>query len=61
VGSSAVVALIFSLGVSTWIFTKIQRQAGVGNAKSSLIMAGLCFGTLFLIVFMTLSTFMHHN
>jgi hypothetical protein len=45
------VSIIFSLGASTWIYVKIQRQSGAGNNQSALMGAALAFFVIFIVVF----------
>ena len=49
--SAFYVALLASLGISTWIFTKLQGRTGYGNSKSALTASGIAFILVFLIVF----------
>lgn len=44
---NVVVALFFTAGASTWIYSKMYRRTG-GNNKSSLTVAGACAVVIFL-------------
>jgi hypothetical protein len=46
--SAGVVSFLFSIGASTWIYTKLQRSSG-NNTKQSAIAAGICFALIFII------------
>ena len=41
------IALLFSAGAGTWVFTQLQRRTGYGNGKAALkgaaIATGICF------------------
>jgi uncharacterized membrane protein YdcZ (DUF606 family) len=47
----SVVALMFSAGFATWVYTKIQRKTG-GNTQNSLVVSAIAF--IFGFVFMLL-------
>jgi hypothetical protein len=49
--SAFLLALLFSLGASTWVYTKLQNKTGYGNQKNALIGSGVCFVILFIVVF----------
>lgn len=49
-----IIALLFAIGASTWIYTKIMRITG-NNTKSSLITASLSGVLLFFIVLAVVS------
>ena len=34
--SAFMVALLFSVGASTWVYTKLQQRTGYGNTSSAL-------------------------
>lgn len=38
----AVVALLFGVGLSTWVYTKVMRTTG-GNTKNSLVVVAVTF------------------
>jgi hypothetical protein len=59
--SSLIIALVFSIGSSVWVYTKFQRQAGYGNAKNALIGAGAAFALIFVVVFSLCSMFIHKS
>lgn len=46
-----VVAFIFALGASAWIYTKLSRRAGYGNGQTALTASGVAFVLIFLVVF----------
>lgn len=47
------IALLFSVGAGTWVYTKLQNRTGYGNNQASLkgaaVAAGICFVVLFTI------------
>lgn len=47
--SNATVALLVAIGFSGWVYAKIQKQTG-NNTQTSLIVAGLSAGLVFLVV-----------
>lgn len=49
--SAFFVALLASLGLGTWIFTKLQGETGYGNNRSAFIATGVAFIIIFLVVF----------
>jgi hypothetical protein len=57
--SSLVIAAVFSIGASVWIYTKLQRQAGYGNSRNALIGAGTAFALIFIVVFSLCAMFLH--
>jgi len=54
--SNALIAFIGAIGVSGWIYSKIQRQTG-NNTKSSLTVATAVGGLVFLVLIVLLSMF----
>jgi len=48
--SAFMVSLLFTVGASTWIFTKLQRYSG-NNTKQSTIAASVCALLIFIIFF----------
>jgi hypothetical protein len=48
---AVLVAFLVALSVSVWSYTKLQRQTGQGNAKSTLQGVALIFVLAFIIVF----------
>jgi hypothetical protein len=48
--SKFVIALLFSLGAGTWIYTKLQRYSG-NNTKQSLIGSLVAGVFLFIVLF----------
>lgn len=54
--SNLVIALLFALGASGWIFSKMSRRAG-GEMKPVIIVTGSSFLLLFLVVWSILDTF----
>lgn len=48
---SFLIALLFGLSIGTWIYTKMARQSGYGNAKSALLGAGVAGLGVFLVLF----------
>lgn len=47
--SNFIIALLFSLGASTWIYTKLMRSTG-SNTRNSIV-AAVCSGLLMFLVF----------
>ncbi|HSX43528.1 MAG TPA: hypothetical protein VLF59_05580 [Candidatus Saccharimonadales bacterium] len=58
--SGFVIALVFALGGSTWVFTMVQRQSGSGNSRSALIAGGISFVMIFIVVFSVGAMMSHH-
>lgn len=54
-----IIALLFAIGASAWIYTKIMRTTG-NNTKSSLITAGLSGLLLFFLV-LVIVTFINNS
>lgn len=54
--SNLVIALLFALGASGWIFSKMSRRTG-GEMKPVIIVTGSSFLLLFLVVWSILDTF----
>lgn len=52
--SSIIVALLASVGIATWLYTKFMRRSG-GNTKNSLLVAGLLGLIIFFIVWSVMS------
>ena len=48
---AAILALLVSISVSTWAYTKLQNHTGYGNAKTTIKGAGLVFVISFVVVF----------
>jgi Co/Zn/Cd efflux system component len=49
--SSWLIALMFSIGASTWIFSKLQQRTGYGNNQSALIGAAVSGVIIFIITY----------
>jgi hypothetical protein len=47
------VALLFSIGTATWVYTKLQQRTGYGNSKAAFKGAAVAGGMAF-IVFLTI-------
>ncbi|MFZ1249747.1 MAG: hypothetical protein WAQ24_05515 [Candidatus Saccharimonadales bacterium] len=45
------VALLFSGGVATWVYTKLQQKTGYGNSKTALKGAAVAGGIAFAVLF----------
>jgi hypothetical protein len=58
--SAALIAFLFSVGASTWVFTKLQNKTGYGNNKSAFTGAAVVFVIAFILLF-TLSHMLLHN
>lgn len=56
--SSWLIALMFSIGASTWIFSKLQQNNGYGNNQSALIGATVSGVIIFIIMYMILNIVM---
>lgn len=52
--SNFTVALLVSLGASTWIYTKIMRRTG-DNVKNSLVVAGVSAAAIFIFMLIILA------
>lgn len=49
--SAALLAFMFGIGASVWIFTKLQNKTGYGNQKNAIIGSAVAFVLIFLVVF----------
>ena len=47
------VALLFSLGAATWVYTKLQQRTGYGNSAAA-IKGALTAGAIAFVIFLTL-------
>jgi hypothetical protein len=56
---AVLIAFVVALSVSVWSYTKLQRQAGQGNAKSTLQGVALIFVLTFIVVFTLGRSFLH--
>ena len=52
------VALLFSLGAGTWVYTKLQQKTGYGNSKGALKGAATVAGISFVVFLMLGLTFL---
>lgn len=52
--SNALIAFLFSLGASTWIFSKLHRSTG-GNTQSTLIGSFIAGALLFVVALFALN------
>jgi hypothetical protein len=52
--SLAVIALLFTAGASTWLYTKLQRYSG-NNTRQSIIATGVIAVVMFVLVFSVLN------
>lgn len=50
--SAFFVALLFSLGAATWVYTKLQQRTGYGNASSALKGAAITGLIAFVVLYM---------
>ncbi len=48
--SPVLVALLFSVGVGTWVYTKLQQRTGYGNSKAALKGAAVAGGIAFVVM-----------
>ena len=51
--SNFLIALLFSLGAATWIYSKMMNRTG-GNTKDSLISAGVSAVAIFIFILVVL-------
>lgn len=49
--SAGVVALLASISISVWAFTKLQQRTGYGNDKTAVKGAAVVFVIVFIVVF----------
>lgn len=49
--SAALVALLASVSIATWAYTKMQNHTGYGNSKNAIAGSAVVFVLAFLIVF----------
>jgi hypothetical protein len=49
--SALFIALIFSVGASTWIYNKLRSRTGYGNNAAAFKGAAIAFVLLFVVVF----------
>lgn len=54
--SPALVALLFSIGAGTWVYTKLQQRTGYGNSSSAIKGALIVALISFVVVFTTALT-----
>lgn len=57
--SAALIAFLFSIGTSTWVFVKLHGKTGYGNSQSAFIGAGVVFVIAFIVIFTLMHSFMH--
>ncbi len=48
--SAFFVALLFSVGAGTWVYTKLQRRTGYGNGQEALKGAAIAGAIAFFVV-----------
>ncbi|QQS18986.1 hypothetical protein IPL68_02950 [Candidatus Saccharibacteria bacterium] len=48
--SPVFVALLFAVGVGTWVYTKLQQRTGYGNSKDALKGAAIAGGIAFVVL-----------
>lgn len=49
--SAALVALLASISVATWAYTKMQDHTGYGNSKNAIAGSAVVFVLAFIIIF----------
>lgn len=49
--NAAIIALLFGIGASTWVFVKFQNKTGYGDNKTAVIGAGVVFVVIFFVIF----------
>lgn len=49
--SAGLVAFLASLGVATWVYTKLRNRTGAGNNQSAYIGAAVVFVICFVVIF----------
>jgi hypothetical protein len=48
--SPVFVALLFAVGVATWVYTKLQQRTGYGNSKDAFKGAAIAGGIAFVVL-----------
>ena len=56
--SAWIVALLFSVGASTWIYTKLQKYTGAGNPKQTVFATIGAFIFIFFISYFIFNLFL---
>jgi hypothetical protein len=57
--SAGLISLFFSLGVSGWVFSKLQGKTGYGNSQAALKGASVAFVIAFIVMFTLAHSFLH--
>jgi hypothetical protein len=58
---AAFIALIFAIGSSVWIYTKLQDRTGHGNNTAAFKGAAISFSGIFIVVFTVFLMVFHGN
>jgi hypothetical protein len=59
--SAFFVALLASIGLSTWAYTKLQNKTGYGNGKNALSGTAVVFVISFVVIFTIMHMVMGHS
>jgi hypothetical protein len=56
---SGIFALLFAVGVATWVFTKVNRRSGTSNNRPAIIVAAMVGIFAFIVFFTVFKLFLH--